>query len=624
MIPLRFRSLLSRRARQFEFQSWAPPTLALVLLLILSGQRSLAASDSIEAQKQHLAACNKYELSIYKADGSSSIKDEFNADMRCELNAGGELKSHNAEAIVQAGIAKKRPKFFDGRFDETALKNNGICRITYQEIKDAYDRYMNLTSDFCEKSISTQTNAEKCGLITKECHSEWEAFGKVQSDYADKLTATVIQFDAHVDPLSIGLKSAQKNYEKDLRIVEKAVTDLPESSAAADEPLTIPESPDVNPSNGSKITSTYREYLDALRRPALEFVKKPTLIEEETIARNNLKDFQRKFDSLLARQRQAVTKSAEGISNDLKQADKNGSAPGTGDRINQLSTISGATQGLTQSPAAAASPLAAITAPASSAAGLAAAAGASAMASNLGSLKSGAATEAPAASMAPPAEAPSLQVASFNDHASGTGLEHGSMANNTKIEPPQGNAPEAGVYSPPTSNSESASRMPSGKKALRAEAPVAPGANGGDTKTEESLNSFHQTLDPHPVSKRPAESPGSEVANLLGQMKNLFNFDEVSPTGGAPGMSASGRAAPTATDGNAPVAGAPEQDAAAPEEARGEANETVAENPKNQEHEVQANPYGKLDTTLFKRIRARHQRCMERGLVLYGLKERVE
>lgn len=127
---------------------------------------------------------------------------------------------------------------------------------------------------------------------------------------------------------------------------------------------------------------------------------------------------------------------------------------------------------------------------------------------------------------------------------------------------------------------------------------AAPGAFGGDLRP----------------SPRPKKDDGmGEVSSLLGQMKNLFNFDE-----GA-GMEGGGIPAP------APFPGASSRDPASDtysssgEEYGGSEEYAESDAPAEEEVVQGSGVMGANGSTLFKRVHERHRVCMEKGWVLSGL-----
>jgi hypothetical protein len=604
------------------------------ILCALPAQHALAQATSLDDRARQFASCSKSSFSIYQGgDSSGLLKEEYNPDTRCAVNSGGETESHNSQAVVQAGVASSRPQFFEIRRDETELKSKGICRVTYLEMQAAYDHLSKLSTEFCGMLSSKLSAAKKCGGITKNCRSEYESYTQVSSTYSEKLAEEFISFPAYgKGALSKALHVAIENYKRDRKYLDEAYSQR--AQAAAAEPLTeVPGHAEIKPGNGNRISfEDYREALagtivDGAEKPHGKLRREGPLIEEEQIAKKTLDKFLDAF-SIQVRQKQKVADdSSSKMKGQLNEIDKSGSVSDNKFVPNTVTGAAGASQLLSQGPSTA--PLASLAAPATGAGALAAAAGAGALASNSLSEKSAEASKpsAAAAPMEAPAEAPPGRVAMLGDPESAND-GHGaveSQANNVKTDAPLG---EPGVFSPPPApGGDGASRMVASKKAREPAAPGPAMQPGADGKPEESLGSFHQALEPRAVSKRSADNPGGEVANLLGQMKNLFNFDENPGAGGGPSAGftatpgAGGGAGGSAEESAAGEPPEPQQTAA---DEAGPAQEGAA-NPGAAKHtEEQSSQYGKLDTALFRRVRTCHQRSMEKGLVLYGLKERVE
>jgi hypothetical protein len=180
---------------------------------------------------------------------------------------------------------------------------------------------------------------------------------------------------------------------------------------------------------------------------------------------------------------------------------------------------------------------------------------------------------------------------------------------------------EPGVYQLP--QSAGASQPIGGKAAVAAKSDAGAYSSAGEAavgkKADDIPGGFSTSLDPRAVPKS-STSVGGEVASLLGQMKSMFNLDDPAlgegGAGGGPGLAP----APGAPAGESPEAlDAGEEESYA--DGNGAAPESGRSTQADTAHESQL---GSLNKSLFARIRQRHVRCMEKGLVLYGLRERVE
>jgi hypothetical protein len=137
-----------------------------------------------------------------------------------------------------------------------------------------------------------------------------------------------------------------------------------------------------------------------------------------------------------------------------------------------------------------------------------------------------------------------------------------------------------------------------------------PNAATAQSSASEMPASFGSDLRPSP---RPKKDDGmGEVSSLLGQMKNLFNFDEGAGMGGSmPLDMPGGTENPTrsiASDDYSSAGGEYENTEENYEEAQ--ANYEVVEG----SGVVSAN-----GSSLFKRVHERHRICLEKGWVLHGL-----
>lgn len=143
---------------------------------------------------------------------------------------------------------------------------------------------------------------------------------------------------------------------------------------------------------------------------------------------------------------------------------------------------------------------------------------------------------------------------------------------------------------------------------------------GGGGKSDDSLKPFGGELLAGPAPKKVDAS--GDVSSLLGQMKDLFNFDDTGGMpGGSEGMPDLGQAGPfTGEEGAVPGEGSADEFTGV-EGGEEESGRQFA----SQEDEIigsttQVRAYlGGIETPLFKRVKSRHKRCMEKGLVILGL-----
>jgi hypothetical protein len=154
-----------------------------------------------------------------------------------------------------------------------------------------------------------------------------------------------------------------------------------------------------------------------------------------------------------------------------------------------------------------------------------------------------------------------------------------------------------------------ASVMPSSDK-QKTKREVASEAANASFGGEEALTPFSGDLRPAPRPAASNDSAGNDVSNLLGKMKDLFNLDEnFGMDSPPPDMFAGGSASASAgTAGNNYPAGdeyTGEEEYQAEEE-YGESDDTYQG----------ASPMGDIEVTLFRRVHARHVKCLEKGLVI--------
>lgn len=212
-----------------------------------------------------------------------------------------------------------------------------------------------------------------------------------------------------------------------------------------------------------------------------------------------------------------------------------------------------------------------------------------------------------------------------NDKAAGTEFG-GSEANQATATPSpnpesptgtnneskgSGNAVEASNGALAAALGGGASLMPGADKSKpkRDVASTAAGATGG----EEALSSFTGSLRPSPRPSSSSDSAGNDVSNLLGRMKDLFKMDDTF-----------GGDMPPDTYAGGPANGAPMSGPSGGDEYTGEESSEGEEYQAGGEYGDEgseetyqgASPMGDIEVTLFRRVHARHVKCMEKGLVL--------
>ncbi len=149
---------------------------------------------------------------------------------------------------------------------------------------------------------------------------------------------------------------------------------------------------------------------------------------------------------------------------------------------------------------------------------------------------------------------------------------------------------------------------------------AASGDLGSPGKSDDALKPFGGELLAGPAPKK-VDSSG-DVSSLLGQMKDLFNFDDAGGMpGGSEGMPNFDQPGPfSGTEGAFPGEGPADEFTGV-----GGSEEEIGRQFASHEDEIigsptQARSYlGGIETPLFKRVKSRHKRCMEKGLVILGL-----
>jgi len=628
----------------------------LAFFLALSGNPAFAEDPNLQAIRQKLELCKSKkdsDISVYnyKEDGKSDLKDEYNGEKKCAVNSGNENVSHNAAAAAAAADFGRNQYGLFNYYTraEDALKNRGACRASYLGIKEVYDQFAKLTDEYCDGLNVALDSASMCGNVSNACASEYKDLQDINTSYAKNIVTQKNATVKYFSVLNNATQNARGKYENDLKYLK-----LSQNSAVTDSTgdCNLQDHPEIKASNGN--LNSCREYFsvldptpvpgasEAYRAKNLKTLYSGSrIILEESEAQDAVVAFAQKLSRHFEQSSGSATEMARTLKTAMEQADKNGSVKGndlkklTDDASGISGIAAGAKQALGSQSAGAITQAAA----ASSAAPIAEIAAAGAVGALTAHSFGGASQSSSAASNEAPATlGPAANssgkpaVSSFDDHTAAA-PEHAAGGQPPSENAVKGNVPktemEPGV-NPGIANSDGSSRFMASKKPARTDS--APAASGPPETTgvqaDDASGSFHQNLAPRPLPK-PDSNPGGEVATLLGQMKNLFNFDEMA--GGAP-PGAPGAAPPALTS-------LPENGAPAPgmglEMAGPSSEETSAGAPGGEAYAnsrgtdesgslLQSNPLGQVGISLFSRVRTRHQKCMERGLVLFGLKERVE
>ncbi|MGZ3669822.1 MAG: hypothetical protein ACXWR4_07960 [Bdellovibrionota bacterium] len=645
----------------------SPAALAAAVLLCGFAHAADDSSNSMQQLLKDQQACKRMaatDPAMIYSDEHKKLKTDYDPDLNCSSNAGDETVSYNSAAVDQVtDLAKLRLPFAREAHGPYFLRSLGACKLAYLGVRDVFESLSQARDDYCDSSSTALQTAKDCGAAAdKKCEAEWTAWREIQKSYVKTLYEKGPAAIQYLTALRIAAGDAKDSYQKDLDKLDP-VFSHPAKNAPTD---SLPDAPAVKAANGNKATqqsnslSDYYALLNGVggasaltkvvanaRVPSGITRQAGPLISEEDVAAANVKKFGEAFMKILHDSRVKATSIDQWVGSQLDKNGANGKPDSAIKKVSKyaptISETAPLAQGLLKdksgngngesgaSPAAAESGHEPI-AEAAAVAGLGALAAKGFSSSKEGTSSS---PEAPATA-APPAGGKG-EVANFADHT-----EAAAHAADHPAGTPS--SPLAGAAKPEASakveaeggggfsggGTEGSSRMLAGKKipGTASALPATGSVEMGGAGTGDLGASFTQNLEPKPrPSSAAAANPGSEVANLLGQMKNLFNFDESPAPGGAPGAPLPGGSLGGAEAANGPTAGGELQPALPPDAAPDAGETAVAENPANpavQADQLHGSPFGRSDTTLFDRVHLRHHRCMERGMVMYGLKERVE
>lgn len=605
---------------------------ACLLALVVATSSAWGGVDDIAKINEATVECSSTKQYEKYLTASGDLKSDYDGDKQCTYNRSGEPTSHNGRQT----ISKNWPADLE-HVDEKHLANLGACKRAYFTIGATFKYLKELRKDYCNELQEKLAKAQNCdhGSITLACKKDWLALKETSDQFNGKVSFSKQQIKAFIADEIKGVQNVKKLYVNDLDSIIKQRQSSRSIVRKADPAAT--ENEECGSSIGaSKVLAinggvgSCDEYLkllikgdtsvaSALRlkpgsgkkayRNAGELIREQEKADENLTAALGLIEL---FGSDLS----SAQFSANTIKEQLEEAERRNSPH----KIVKTDDISGAANvannanglfknnGSSISPAAAA-PLAL------------AAAGASAIASRGFGSSSGAGSSPPA--QAVPPTPPSIGDLGGKTSDTGGG---GGVGNTDPGRPtsPDDTAKIEDPAAPMDFTTVGSSRDLATKKSDSGVKPASSGpASGGGSGSDDAFGSFVPKLDPKPVPKSTPSNPGNEVANLLGQMKNLFNFDEPMPGSnefaGPPPLPSN--SIPALPDPNAEMPGM-EDPGAGGEVAEGETSTTEEGGASSEE--VQANPLGKIDVTLFKRVRDYHTKSMERGLVLYNLKERVE
>lgn len=629
MIPLQFRSLPKERTRNFAFA-----ILALRVMAMLCASLEANAAKGFEKSYSELAqdcvtARTSRGIGDFKTSGDGSTECVYNKGLEFST-AGIEVDAYNATVLngQENTISTYRENF--GFKEEAPVGPMGACRLAYLSIDDVRKAYQVKSSEICNKVATSLSEAMECTSknASEKCPDKWaEAKNTIESSSRE---LTDFQNNAN--------KYFNFTYGKAKWVFDKYNTDKAKFCTTALKPKAAANNCFNTSFLGTPITASsgysnscieYKSrlinmpiatisgtFLDPNAPIAGQCAKGSLIAEQEEaykkvdLLKGKLADQIKDLNSTFAGYRNIAE-------NELKHSENLDSVgPGMKEVTQTASTAAPAITGMLH-PESALSTGGGTSPTPPSLATLAAAGAVGAAAAN--SFK-GAASRNPG-SFEPPARnsqaAPNTtSLASPLAKESETALKKASEedANGVKADTSKF---EEGVSFNANNVGDGASRALASKG--KSAGGPATSASGGKVGGEDSMGDFRPNLAPRPNPK--ASNPSGEVANLLGQMKNLFNFDDAGGMGGAMG------------GGMPNTSFVPEASASNEGEGETPAEEAVAEGEEESAPEVgeeaeapteQASPFGKKDVTLFARVRTRHAHCLEKGLVYYGDRRRLE
>jgi hypothetical protein len=639
-----FRSLAERRSKA-GISLFA---CASVCALLFAAGAEAANSERVAEVKRLIRECkssrSSSSLKLYLDEQRTKLDDKYNEDERCKHNTGGP-ESHNFKSMPRELFSLYRPPFF--HLDAGKL---GSCRTVYAAMKETYDHFAKEGAEYCQLSSKATYKFDDCkaGQDCKKAYEEAvQIFEKYETLFKNDLEAAGKYLRAALK----GSTEAVEKYKEDEKVLGAKLREqslsLAQSAAvngsmAAEAFANLSHLPKstIKASNGNGVTKTLREYYDLLGSPEVIHPNAPPakvvrvavasgndagpLISEHEEAGKQIVAFstqlKEQVDNLLTAARESREHLAHLIAtedkykslneNPLDGIGKNGSTIASTAALgtNLLGANKGGPTGSSVNPM----PLATL-----AAAGAAGAAFQNSIANASSAAASSAADSFSKAAGAGPT-APAVTKLTDGNEAGEKGAPSATdLTVNAKTDQPKADKPAESVSYPAFGAFDGSSRMISGtKKPTRAPAPAE--GKVGESVGDETLKSFGGGMTPKPSPKSTQVNAGAEVANLLGQMKNLFSFDEGAPLGG--GGSQPIGVAPVDPGAPAPAAEIAEADGLPSDSAEPGMEEGAAKG----EESVQSAQFGRLDTTLFSRVHRRHTRCMEKGLVLYQLGERVE
>lgn len=528
-------------------------------------------------------------------------------------------KNHNQGAL--AGHNKIQNRSLIPKLRSRELRKNqniphtyGRCEATLTAVNTSFRALTTARENSCDETAERLTQFERClatDSIDPSCETAYKnivaALGRSHNSIKTA-SEEVLQYIKKFPDLN---KAAKDNYKKD-----KDQLEIYNTKHAADPVAARANTTNLpNPENGA--AATVEDYMDRLgiaRHNSVNRINSVAAAGSLINEQNNAEIFAREFTkAILAFKAKEVAASSE-LTREFQRRIKHLANKKTGERsvIDQLAPVAGPAVGaVTPFLGGAATAPAAAAAVSGSAASALPALGAVALA--------GAAVGSSAASRqsfdaggipSPQAPAAALPTSNLLGDAAATATKAALPGSSPLKQVDVEKATNEGGAPPPNLFLAGASSQNGGK--LRPTKKASP-TTVEATTPDEVPASFGGELKPGP---RPKKDDGmGEVSSLLGQMKNLFNFDEglgMDPMAG--GMPLDPNAAfrdPATSSGGGSTGG---------EEYYGDSSEPSEESVGEEgEIEQASGAIGGVTISLFSRVHNRHRICMEKGLVLNGI-----
>jgi hypothetical protein len=543
----------------------------------------------------------------------------------------------NSSTVASIGSKHNRFNSFETKpvlrlpgLDERKVSKDGVCEATYEVISLAQADLKKFGKGICEDRAKIEEENRNC--ITAN-NSERECVDKLEKSII-KLESINRDSQKALEKIAGFFKEAEKPITRVLKRYEEDRAHFAQQIAAPRRPVisTYPDGSPFQPAEFGALTlDEYLQWVGKNQTPILLQDKKPTqyrqiesadLVNEQILALAFLIAYDAKVRSVIGEQFNA--KGTSDIAAYREQIAKiKARLPGDGDWdkwTQKTPQVVAAAAPFMQKAPGAASGLAG--------AGALAALGAGAA---LGSQVTAARSSSPLGETLPTQQSPNAVAPLANtkitettespQNAPGLPIQNSEPKAATTEKPESKETAANPIGSNPAVFSSGASFKQNGFKTRNVKPSTsANGDLGGSGKSDDALKPFGGELLAGPAPKK-VDSSG-DVSSLLGQMKDLFNFDDAGGMpGGSEGMPDLGQNNPFGGEEGGDLAAANEEFTGSDEGSEDEAGRQYASN----EEEIigsptQARAYlGGIETPLFKRVKSRHKRCMEKGLVILGL-----